>query len=192
MRRERAKAGIDVGWVRRKLGRASSVLAVALALCACGDDMDILGPGHTVHGSLWTSFYATVTEHYSAPSFTGGSAQNIDLTDIWSVDNTGLAQYLSNQPSLWGNEQLGAPQTIAVKKLDNDALTHFKNTLARYHVYSWPSIITCNDVTCKGNEGAATLDINLNGDGKTITWPLSATGLPTGLEAMVQNIKDAV
>lgn len=168
--------------------------AVLFAVAACGDNENVLNRSHTAHGSLWTMFYATVTERYSAVTLQGGDGDPSlgiqETQDIWSVDENGLAQYLSTQQRGPEETETTAPATLAVTKLDEQALTALKNELARYRIFSWDSVYTCATVTCHGSHGTAKLEVNLNGENKSVTWPIAATGLPENLETMAQRIKD--
>lgn len=165
-------------------------------LFACGNDAETLAQNHTVHSSLWTSFYATVTERYAVPETDCASDGSAGIayrlsTDVWSIGNNGLAQFFSTQLDD-DAAAAGVPQTVAVKKVDDLAFIDLKNSLSRYRVFAWPTTITCDMVTCTGDHGTATLQVNLNGACTAVTWPLYATGLPQGLEEMIQEIKDVI
>lgn len=165
-----------------------------LACCSCGADA-VLGQEHTVDASLWTSFSASVSELApSAPSAAASDDAGGTLrpqVDVWSVDRAGVAQYASTQLVFDAEDTSGRPQVVAVRKLDGQALVALQNELAHYRVFSWDSTISCAAVACVEGSSTAVLEVDLNGQRKTVTWPLYADGLPQGLEEMAQTIKDA-
>lgn len=164
------------------------------ACCSCGADA-ALGQDHTVDASLWSSFSASVSEILPpapivvASDDAGGMLR--PQVDVWSVDRAGVAQYASTQLVFDAEETSGRPQVVAVRKLDGPALVALQNELAHYRVFSWDSTIGCAQVDCVEGSGTAVLEVDLNGQRKTVTWPLYASGLPQGLEEMAQAIKDA-
>jgi hypothetical protein len=173
--------------------RQSFILALLALATACGAD-EISGDTSTVNGALWTAFSASVTESYTVPALNAADGGFVDrpVIDLWTVDDKGLAQYVSSQQTDATAADDGTPKTITVRQLGPQEFIDLKNDLARYRFSSWASTLTCDNVQCSKDRGTATLQVNLNEQQKSVSWPLYASGLPEGLERMAQQIKDAV
>ena len=181
---------------RTALGRACQKVSLALLVLAsgCGAD-ESSGDLSTINGALWTAFSASVIESYTLPALNPGDDGGFvdrPVIDLWTIDDNGLAQYVSSQQTDATAADDGTPKTLVVRQLGPQEFIDLKNDLARYRVSSWASTLTCDNVQCGEDRGTATLQVNLNAQEKTVSWPLYASGLPEGLERMAQQIKDAV
>ena len=186
--RRRRRAGTALG--RARQGLMVALLALA---AACGAD-ESSGDTSTINGALWTAFSASVTESYTLPALNGADGGFVDrpVIDVWTINEHGLAQYVSSQQTDATAADDGTPKTVTVRQLDPQEFVDLKNDLARYRVSTWASTLTCANVQCTDDRGTATLEVNLNEQQKSVSWPLYASGLPDGLERMAQQIKDAV
>ena len=171
------------------------LLAFLGALPACGMDLEP-GANATVDGALWAAFSASVGQ-------AGGLFQlQLDPDSdylaaaqreaIWRVDDLGAAEYV--QVLRYQDARLPATtQTLAQKTLDAAALVTLKNLLARYQIFGWQDVYPCLGMpNCAAAEETTTLELNLNGEKKTVVWQVSSPGVPPEARRMAQAIRDAI
>lgn len=170
-------------------------LFFGVAAAACGAELEP-GANATVDGALWTEFSASVRQSAALYQLqldpNGTSLAAAQRQEIWRVDDAGAASYVQvlryQEPKLPTTTQILAQQQLAAP-----ALVALKNKLARYQAFGWQDVYPCSGgPLCADVEETTTLELNLNGEKKTVVWQASSLEVPPEARRMAQALRDAI